>query len=121
MTEMQSGQGPIEDVHEGMKVVDADGEELGTVAEMKMGDAAAVTSAGQQGPRQDDLISTFARGIWDGSDVPEQAAERLIRLGYVRVDVKMAPDRYAAADLIERVDGDVVHLNVGKDALARSR
>ncbi|WP_036962295.1 hypothetical protein [Promicromonospora kroppenstedtii] len=47
MSEFTGPKGPIRDVTTGMTVLDADGQELGTVDEVHMADAGAVTGAGQ--------------------------------------------------------------------------
>ena len=97
--------GPIEQVFEGMRVVDADGEEVGKVEFVKMGDPEAVTIAGED-------PSTMPL-------VPSPFAERLLRVGYIQIDRKglFARDAYAAATEIERVEGETVHLNLPKDML----
>jgi hypothetical protein len=97
--------GPIEQVVEGMGVVDADGEEVGKVEFVKMGDPQAVTIAGED-PSTMPLVS-------------RPFAERLLRVGYIQIDRKglFARDAYAAATEIERVEGDAVHLNVPKGML----
>ncbi|TDD66459.1 hypothetical protein E1262_22180 [Jiangella aurantiaca] len=106
------------DVREGMTVVDALGEELGPVAEVKLGDPEAVTTAGQEpAPGGDDLVGTAARAIWSGPDLPEQEIARFRRVGYLRVDRAMARDLYAAADDVHRVDGEMVRLSVPADQL----
>lgn len=54
-----------------------------------------------------------------GDGLPQTERERLLRLGYLRIDAAgiFAGDRYAAADEVAGVDGDVVRLGVGKDRL----
>jgi hypothetical protein len=97
--------GPIEKVFEGMRVVDVNGDEVGKVELVKMGDPEAVTIQGQD----EDLMP----------QVPHPFAERLLRVGFLRVDRKgiLARDAYVAAPEIDRVEGDIVYLNVPKDML----
>ncbi|QWZ08652.1 hypothetical protein KRR39_01960 [Nocardioides panacis] len=97
--------GPIEQVVEGMRVVDADGEEVGKVEFVKLGDPGAVTIAGED-PSMMPLV-------------PRPFAERLLRVGYIQIDRKgiFARDAYAAVTEIESVEGDTVHLNVPKGML----
>lgn len=102
----------LEKVREGMKVLDADGNEVGTVAEVKMGDPEAITAEGQAlgggNAVTDSLVETFSQDL-----TGEQADdERLLRLGYVKVDPKgvLKKDRYIASDEIERVEAEAVHL-----------
>jgi hypothetical protein len=97
--------GPIEKVYEGMRVVDANGEEVGKVEFVKLGDPQAASIQGQD----EDLMPAL----------PPPFAERLLRIGYALVDRKglFARDAYIAATDIERVEGDTVYLNVPKDML----
>jgi hypothetical protein len=101
--------GPIDKVVEGMRVVDADGDEVGKVEFVKLGDPQAVTIAGQ------DLGAM--------PDLPRELAERLLRTGYLRVDRKgfFAKDAYVSATDIDRVEGDTVYLDVDKDMLLAKR
>jgi hypothetical protein len=88
--------GPIEKVFEGMRVVDANGKEIGKVDFVKMGDAEAVTTRDQdEGARP---------------NVPPPFADRLFRIGNINVDRKglFARDVYAAASEIDRVEDDPV-------------
>jgi hypothetical protein len=100
--------GPIEKVREGMRVIDADGEDVGKVTFVKLGDPGTVTTRGQDtgghGPR-----------------LPRPFAERLLRVGFVKVDRKglFASDVYVAPNEIDRVDGGTVHLSVPQDMLLK--
>ncbi|MDQ1744544.1 MAG: hypothetical protein QOE23_2883 [Pseudonocardiales bacterium] len=97
--------GPLDQVVEGMRVVDGDGEEVGKVEFVKMGDPEAVTIAGEDPNTMPLVRSPFA--------------ERLLRVGYIQIDRKglFAGDAYAAATQIERVAGGTVYLNVPKGML----
>jgi hypothetical protein len=100
--------GPIGRVAVGMRVIDSDGEQVGTVSAMKMGDPDAATVAGQQDRRGlvEGLIDTF---VGAEPDVPRQRAEQLLRQGYIKIDAKgfLARDLYAGADEIHRVENTV--------------
>ena len=116
-----SGQSPIEQVHKGMKVVDAAGDEIGTVEIVKMGDPQAATLSGNA-----DTWEGVGRGFanifgWDSEpDLPPQLAAQLLRVGFIKIDAKglFAKDRYVSADRIAGVSGDTVRLTVNKDDLA---
>jgi hypothetical protein len=102
--------GPIERVLAGMPVIDSQGNEIGKVELVKMGDSEAVTTVGQDVDKK--------------PDVPPPFADRLVRIGYLRVDRKglFARDAYVAATEIDRVEedavrGDKVILNVPEDML----
>jgi len=109
---------PISQVHEGMSVRDADGADVGTVREVRMGDPQAATPAGQE-PRQG-FFGAVAEALV-GSDLPEQAREHLARTGYVRVDAHgpFSGSRYVAGDEIAAVDGETVGLSVPEERLLR--
>ncbi|MEV0287032.1 MULTISPECIES: hypothetical protein [unclassified Kribbella] len=123
MTEPIAGTGDdaIAKVRDDMRVIDQAGSELGRVEFVKMGDADAVTTAGQQGEHQEGgLVGVLGRLIGGREpDVPEPLAARLLRTGFVKVDGKglMGRDLYVTADQIDRVDGEAVHLNVTQQAL----
>jgi hypothetical protein len=88
--------GPIEKVVEGMRVVDANGKEIGKVEHVKMGDPDAVTTRGQDEGARPNLQPPFA--------------DRLLRIGYLKVDRKglFARDVYVAASEIDQVEDDPV-------------
>jgi hypothetical protein len=110
--------GPIDLAVTGMRVVDANGDELGKVDDVKMGDPSAVTTQGEEYD-DGDLIDDIGQAVFGGSDLPDQIRHNLIRVGYLRIDGKgwFDTDYFAAADQIQRVEGDTVHLSVAKEAL----
>lgn len=108
-----SDPGPISHVREGMRVVDSNGDEVGTVEDVRMGDPEAVTDQGE---------STRDVGLFSGTEdsgLSEQARHQLARTGYVRVSKSglLSGSAYAGGDEITRVEDDVVHLSRSKDAL----
>ncbi|WP_188186868.1 PRC-barrel domain-containing protein [Nonomuraea sp. SYSU D8015] len=105
-----------------MNVVDGDGERIGTVENVKMGDPQAVTTQGQGGGSRPGLLSPVAEVFADAEpDVPPAVAARLLRTGFIKVDARglFARDFYVAPDQVARVDGDTVHLTADAGALAR--
>lgn len=119
MTTFDAEREPIAAVTERMTVVDSTGANIGKVALVRMGDPDAITVEGQrQGTIG--LAEMVAKSVvGDEPHVPEEAAERLVRLGYIKVDSKgfLSPDRYAAADDIADVTDDIVTLRVPVDQL----
>ena len=117
------GQGLIEQVREGMRVIDSAGEEIGTVEFVRMGDPDAVTieGAGEDsgGPG---LLGGVAAvfGFNDEPDLPGTLRRRLLHLGFVKVDGQelFGKDRYVRADRIDEVSGDTVRLSVRKGQMA---
>lgn len=112
---------PISRVREGMEVFDADGDKIGTVAIIRMGDPDAVTVAGQETPHTESGIVTDIASAFGGKEepnVPEALRARMIHDGYIKVDGGLlGKDRYARSDQIAGLAGDAVRLNVAKDEL----
>jgi hypothetical protein len=107
----------INQIQEGMRVVDVNGEDLGKVDHIKMGDPDAATVERDVYGGPGDLIAAF---VGEGEpDVPEPLRSRLLRHGYVKIDGKgwIDTDRYVTADAIGGVSGDTVTLTVNKDRL----
>lgn len=108
MTVSAPDPGPIAHVEVGMRVFDSDGEHVGTVAAMKMGDPDAATVEGQQHRRGlvEGLVDTF---VGAEPDVPRQRAEQLLREGFVKIDTKgfLTRDLYAGAGEIHHVEESV--------------
>ena len=113
----------IEQVYEGMQVVDSAGEELGKVEFVKMGDPQAATTQGSESESRG-LIGAIGRAIAPDEaepDVPTPLRDRLLRTGFFKVDGPglFGTDRYVRADLIQAVSPDRVILQVRKDQLPR--
>lgn len=103
---------PIEQVREGMDVYDSQGEKVGTVAEVKMGDAEAVTAEGQQPKSPGGIAGALINAFDGGSGLPEERRERLLRLGYVEINgTGIGNHFYESAEAIDRVTADGVFLN----------
>jgi hypothetical protein len=117
---MSFGPGSIAEVRAGMSVLDRNGENVGTVETVKLGDPQAVTDKGQMayGNLLHDLKSAFGGGE---PPVPDELAARLLRIGFVKVDGKGFLDRdlYVAADQVDGVTAGVVHLTATRDELMR--
>ena len=105
--------GPVRKGREGLRIVDVDGEDVGTVAQVQMGDSHAVTGQAQQGSRG---MSALVAAFTAGPTIPER--ERMVRLGYLRIGGGLlSSDRYVTADHVVGVDGDRVQLDVRGSAL----
>jgi hypothetical protein len=106
--------GPISQVMIGDRVVDSTGKELGKVKFVKMGDPTAATDEGQWSYS----ASLLGWGSdYDLSHLPEQAQEQFMRVGYVHIDVSFAPDKFAGAGMIDRVEDHTVYLKVPEENL----
>ncbi|MBW3634347.1 MAG: hypothetical protein KY456_15100 [Chloroflexi bacterium] len=104
----------INQVREGIRVVDANGEELGNVEYIKMGDphSTTVSPATQYDPS---LIEAFF-GMSE-PDLPEPLPSSLLSSDDVKIDDKdwIASNHFMTADLIGSISGDTVTLTVDKD------
>jgi len=102
--------GPISLVMNGDTVVDSTGKEVGTVKFVKMGDPNAATDEGQEDDSPGFL--GFGGASYDIGNLPEQAREQLMRVGFIHIDVSWADDRFAGAGQIARVENNTVYLSV---------
>jgi len=108
----------IKEIREGMRVLDANGDEVGTVEDLKMGSSDAATAQGQTTEDTDGLVEDLATGlVGEGSELSDEQRERLLRLGYIKVDRKgvLKGHLYVAGDDIQRVSDDSVHLTFTPD------
>jgi hypothetical protein len=121
VTEFPGPEGPIREVTTGMTVIDADGETVGTVDDVRMADAGAVTGAGQTSDEPRVPFALVAGAFTSRTEMDQQAQERLVRLGYVRVDASglLSGVRYVEPNQIASVVGDEVRLSVAADQLLR--
>lgn len=112
---------PIEAVADGMDVVDATGERIGTVALIEMGDPGAATSEGNRLQDQGILSDLGIALVGDvrEPDVDSGARPLLLRVGFVKIDVRglFARDLYARGDQVAAVEGKTVHLSATRDEL----
>lgn len=106
--------GPISEVQIGDRVVDSTGKEFGKVKFVKMGDPTAASDKGQEGYETSFLGWKFEGGL---AKLPEQMQERLLRVGYIHIDIPLAPDKYAGGFMIDRVEDGAVYLAVPEDDL----
>ncbi|WP_150309108.1 DUF2171 domain-containing protein [Planctomonas psychrotolerans] len=97
-------------VREGMRVVGSDGSKFGTVEDLKIGDPEAVTADGQVDPETDGIADDGIRSFEESSGLSHHEAERLQRIGYVKVKRGAIFGRHAylGADELDRVEDDVL-------------
>lgn len=107
----------LENVREGMDVLDADGERVGTVKFVKMGNPGATTAEGQLAGESPGLMDVIADSFTDRDDLTAEMQERLLRLGYIDVDgAGLGGDFSVAADGVAGVSDDAVRLNTPRSA-----
>jgi hypothetical protein len=114
------------DIHTGMRVLDANRNEIGKVEDFRFSEnednpgvepaALDADATGEDHSLIGDLARTFAP-----DDLPQTLRDRLLREGYVRLDTKglFAADRYILPDQIASAAGDELTLNVSKDELMK--
>ncbi len=115
MNIISGGNEGISQVRTGMRVIDAEGAVIGKVKDVLMGDPESVTGSGIGA---DEMPGGAAGG--GGPAMPHADRTRLLRTGYVvvRRGGIIPRQRFAAADEIAEVHGDVVQLTVPAKRLA---
>ncbi len=117
----------LESVREGMTVRDRDGHDLGTVDFVHFSDedpdrpGPETVTAGPDEARSRNSLFDIIAEAFRTHDVPDEMRQRLLRNGFLRIDPHgvLAAERYVMPDQIDRVSGNDVVLNTGKDELAR--
>jgi hypothetical protein len=110
-------------VQEGMRVIDAAGEDLGKVEYLQMGDPEAVTTEGNE-HRPVDLVGEVVERVLPEEsepDVPDPLRTELQRTGYLKIGGHGIGGRarYVSSEHVSAVSGDTVRLSVRKGDLAR--
>ena len=110
-------------VQEGMRVVDAAGEDLGKVEYLQMGDPEAVTTEGHEHRPVDLVGRVMERALPEESepDVPDPLRTELQRTGYLKIGGHGIGGRarYVSSEHVSAVSSETVRLSVRKDDLAR--
>lgn len=109
----------LKDVYVGMNVVDNVGHDIGTVQDMKIGDPQAVTAEGQSPPAPSTILGSVAMGLRGRmGDMPQEQADRLARMGFIRVKHGhlFGHEVYVAGDEVDRVEDNTVHLAIALES-----
>jgi hypothetical protein len=111
--------GPLARVCEGMPVVDAIGQEIGTVEYVKMGNPDTATARGSTQVSTDPVTEIAAAVFGGEADVPEPKRSQLLRYGFIRIDGSglSDTDRFVRSDKIRDVVDDTVRLTISRDQL----
>jgi len=120
--------GILSRVKEDMEVYDVNGEHVGEVEWVYLGEASQGAIDAGTGPRTvsetgstaDTFVDVVARAF-DDDDLPDTVRSRLLMNGFIRIDADglFAADRFVMPDQIASVSGDRVMLNVRRDELIR--
>lgn len=118
----------LEQVRDGMKVYDANNNELGTVDYVYLGEASPGAAEVGDVPEtvmpptdtRDELIGMVQRAF-DKDDLPKELRDRLLLAGFVHVDVPglFAHNRYVLSDQIAQVTGEGVILRATRQELVK--
>jgi hypothetical protein len=114
-------------VKEGMKVVDVDGDDVGTVSFVQMADLNDADDVGAAARDDVGLFDLTADndggddGVLDFLGLGDSVTERMERSGYVKVDASgiFTGDKYVEPYQIGSVEGDTVRLTLDKDAIGK--
>ncbi|HET7093383.1 MAG TPA: PRC-barrel domain-containing protein [Thermomicrobiales bacterium] len=105
----------LSDVQTGMRVIDAEGKEVGTVSDLRQGEPGAVSDepAGPPGalsPIDDLLVGWFGAD----RDIPETIRHRMLHEGFIKIGGTglLGGATFAMASEIAAVSGDAVRLNM---------
>ena len=116
---------PLEQVREGMTVVDRSGTQLGKVIRVRMGDFEAVTIAGNEPegagvlipapPVMEETATMIGTGpVWRDADalddLPEPVRQHLLRAGFVEIQGRdlHGAQRFIAGSWVSTVSGNTV-------------
>lgn len=122
----ETGPRPIDEVRAGMHVLDVGGADIGVIRDVFVGDPQAAEeeqppelSTGVMAGPGAAINGLFPDGL--GSNLPPVERSRLLRTGYVRINLKgwFSGERFAASDEIHDVTDGVVHLSVDQGHLVR--
>jgi len=104
----------LHEVKKGMDVYDRNGEQIGTVQAMHLGDANIDDTTPNIA-----TIQKFLEPLLNGPhEFPEVIYNRMYREGFVRVQRGLLQsDAFVFANEIQNIEGQDVHLNVPKDEI----
>lgn len=105
----------LSEVQPGLKVVDAEGKDLGKVTDLRMGSPASVSAAGAEGPEAASPLEEVLVG-WFGEDrdIPETIRHRMLHEGFIKIGGAglLGGATFALSTEIVAVSADTVRLNV---------
>lgn len=109
----------LQQVTEGMKVIDANGDDVGKVTFVHFADEGAVTNASDRDHRDENFLEELAQAFTGDSGPNEHVAARMLKQGYIKIDARgwIDDDKYVSSRMVEGVSGDTVRLSIAKDTL----
>jgi hypothetical protein len=116
----------LNQVREGMDVLDVNGSRVGTIKYIQFGDenpnvpGAETIGAQEYHEDNDSFIEDIAEALGGDDDVPEPVRAQLLRYGYIQIDTGLlSGDCFAMPNQIINVGKDQVRLNVRSEELMR--
>jgi hypothetical protein len=107
-----------------MEVYDSDGEKVGKVEHVQFGQEdtskPGVESAtvSRTDDKKDTLFDNLAEVFTDPDNVPEELRQRLLRYGYIKIDMGLLKsDRFVESTQIAGIVQDHVNLHITRDEL----
>jgi hypothetical protein len=101
-------------IREGMHVVDSDGKDVGKIRDFQAGDGTDEFAGGAAAGAGPDQPLAGPVGALLEEDLPRHEAQRLSRLGWVKVHKGLfTGDRFLSAEELDRVEDDKVWLRPG--------
>ncbi len=122
----------LRQVHEGMRVYDRDGKDIGTVDRVYISEVSPEAERRGLGPATEEnrnpnpdqprgaVLEDIAR-VFEPDRLPDTLQRRLYKNGFVRVNASglLAADRYVLPDQVSRVSDGKVTLNVSRQELIK--
>ncbi|MBI5033179.1 MAG: hypothetical protein HZB51_21880 [Chloroflexi bacterium] len=120
----------LNQIREGMRVLDRDGHDIGMVDRVYLGAAGdqayergegPATTSGDPTLETPPVIPDIAH-LFEPDNLPEELRERLLNRGFVRINASgiLAADRYLLPDQIDHIEKDQVRLNVLRKELIKA-
>ncbi len=109
----------LQQITEGMSVVDASGEDVGKVTFVHFTDPGAATNDPAGDPSDGTFLEDLAQAFTGAAGPDEEVQQRLLKQGFVKIDAKGVIDdeKYVTSRQVAGVSGDVVRLSISKDAM----
>ena len=119
----------LENIHEGMRVMDANNTDLGTVDYVYLGEISSTADTGKEPatikPNLDgsEQFTNLVQRAFGKQDLPEELRERLMQNGFIHVDVPglMSHNRFVLPDQITMVTDQGVVLRATRQELIKEK
>ncbi len=117
----------LNQIHEGMRVIDRDHADIGMVDRVYPGDGDEHADARNPGPavaNDAPVLQTDvgAMNVFEVDKLPQEVCERLLNRGFVRLNAPgiLAADRYLLPEQIDHVDNKRIVLKVARKDIIKT-